>query len=388
MITISAIYIAFILIVIWAIYRILVLKKSKEKNILREVTINLFFIYFLILINLTIFKMGMLQISFQNQFYINYIPFIETIKMFQDNFMGIGNAIYNIVGNILLFVPLGFFIPLLFNKKNKVINIALYGFFISFIIEGIQLFTAFNLTDIDDIIFNTLGSVVGFLIFKIFYYTVKKTKVNELVRKVASNFDGNLIILIIKPVCIMFGVVLSFIIIIIFNSTISVNTSNEEIAKTVFKYSNNSDFELAKDTLGYKFFLKDEGDYVNLIQLDSVFNTRWFDSRHTAGQYSKNNGDYSICRIYENTLDEENVSMTIIVFGKNKVANKIEINFNGKNYSEEIEPNEYFIVTFPTFEHLKNSDIDNIYNDEESKDLKIEFIDLNGNNYTEMKFSN
>ena len=93
MITISYIYIAAILIVIWTIYRIIVLIKSKEKNILREVMINIFFIYFLILINLTICKMGMLQISFQHRFYINYIPFVETINMFKDNFMGIGNAI-------------------------------------------------------------------------------------------------------------------------------------------------------------------------------------------------------------------------------------------------------------------------------------------------------
>lgn len=82
--------------------------KSKEKNILREIAINIFFIYFLIVIYLTICKMDMLQINLQNRVYINYIPFVETIKMFQDNFMGIGNAIYNIMGNILLFVPLGF----------------------------------------------------------------------------------------------------------------------------------------------------------------------------------------------------------------------------------------------------------------------------------------
>ena len=165
MITISYIYIAAILIVIWTIYRIIVLIKSKEKNILREVMINIFFIYFLILIYRTICKMGILQISFQHRFYINYIPFVETINMFKDNFMGIGNAIYNVVGNVLLFVPLGFLIPLLFKKKNKIFNIALYGFYASLAIEFIQLFTPINLTDIDDIIFNTLGAVLGFFIF-------------------------------------------------------------------------------------------------------------------------------------------------------------------------------------------------------------------------------
>ena len=203
MITIPYVYIVFILIIIWVIYRIII----KEKNILREVVINIFFIYFLMLINLTICKMNMLQISFQNRCYVNYIPFIETIKMFKDNFTGIGSAIYNVVGNILLFAPLGFLIPLLFKKKNKIANIALYGLIASLAIELIQLLTATNFTDIDDIILNTLGAVLGFFIFNVFYCLIKKTKLGELVRKVTSKFDGNLVALSIKPLSIMFGAV-------------------------------------------------------------------------------------------------------------------------------------------------------------------------------------
>ena len=387
MITISYIYIAAILIVIWTIYRIIVLIKSKEKNILREVMITIFFIYFLILINLTICKMGMLQISFQHRFYINYIPFVETINMFKDNFMGIGNAIYNVVGNVLLFVPLGFLIPLLFKKKNKIFNIALYGFYASLAIEFIQLFTPINLTDIDDIIFNTLGAVLGFFIFNLFYYVIKKTKVKKFIDRVTSKYDGNLVVLSIKPLSIMFGAVLLFTIITIYNSTISANTSNEDIARVVFKYSSSTDFEAVKDIAGYKLFLRDEGDYINLIGVESVLNDRWLDSRTIMGQYEKSNGDYSISTIYDNN-NEDNVSMSIAVFGKNKNASKVEINFNGKNYVEEINPNEYFLVVFPSFEVLENNDIDNLYNGEESKILNIRFLDSNENYYNDMRFAN
>lgn len=80
---------------------------------------------------LTIFKGSNLSIMFENKLYVNYIPFMETINMFKNNYMnymGIRNAVYNVVGNILVFVPLGFFIPLLFEMKNKIIYIALYGF--------------------------------------------------------------------------------------------------------------------------------------------------------------------------------------------------------------------------------------------------------------------
>lgn len=192
MIIIPYLYIAIILIVIWISYRVICLKKIKKKNFKREFIINIFFLYFLILINLTICKMSMLQIDLDNNFYINYVPLIETIRMFNNNFMGIGNALYNVIGNILLFIPFGFLIPLLFNKKNKFFIITLYGFLTSVLIEIIQLFTSFNTTDIDDIIFNTLGAVIGYFIFNIFYYLVKKTKLGQLVRAITSSFNGNL----------------------------------------------------------------------------------------------------------------------------------------------------------------------------------------------------
>jgi glycopeptide antibiotics resistance protein len=131
LISVPYIYIVAVLFVIWTIYRIIAVLKSKEKNRYREVAINIFFIYFLILMGLTIFKGSNLSIMFENKLYVNYIPFMETINMFKNNYMnymGIRNAVYNVVGNILVFVPLGFLIPLLFEMKNKIIYIALYGF--------------------------------------------------------------------------------------------------------------------------------------------------------------------------------------------------------------------------------------------------------------------
>ena len=142
MINISYLYIAIVLLAIWTIYRILVLKKSKDKNSFRELIINIFFIYFLVLIKITICKMDALQIDLNGNKVINCIPLVETIKMFKDD--GMGFALYNVIGNIILFMPLGFFIPLLFNKKNKISYIVAYGAIISTAIEVIQLQQTYN----------------------------------------------------------------------------------------------------------------------------------------------------------------------------------------------------------------------------------------------------
>ena len=190
MIGISFIFAAILLTVIWVMFRVRYYIKNKSINKLREVFINLFFIYFLILVNLTIFKFEELIINFDTRFYINYIPFVETIKMFRNDFADIHIALYNVIGNILLFIPLGFCIPLFFNKKNKLSKVILYGFTASLTIEVLQLFTPYSITDIDDIIFNTLGTVIVFIIFNIIYTILKNYKIGDFIRNLSSSFDG------------------------------------------------------------------------------------------------------------------------------------------------------------------------------------------------------
>ena len=66
---------------------------------------------------------------------------------------------YNLLGNIAIFVPIGFFLPLLWKKLNFPLTV-LSGFLFSLFIELFQLFLP-RFTDIDDIILNTTGTVIG-----------------------------------------------------------------------------------------------------------------------------------------------------------------------------------------------------------------------------------
>lgn len=200
MVGISFIFANILFTIVWIIYRIISCIKNKPINKIREIFINLFFIYFLILVNLTMFKYGNLMLDFNIKFYINYIPLVETINMFRNDFLDINIALHNVIGNILLFIPLGFDIPLFFNKKNKLSKIILYGFTASLTIELIQLFTPYNTTDIDDVIFNTLGAVLGFIIFNIIYKIFKNTKLGMFIKNLSSSFNGNLILEASKPI--------------------------------------------------------------------------------------------------------------------------------------------------------------------------------------------
>lgn len=84
---------------------------------------------------------------------INLIPFVNGLNM-------------EFVLNILLFIPLGFSCPMISKTYEQVKNILFTGIGFSFVIEVSQLFTLHRATDINDIISNTLGTLVGYLCFK------------------------------------------------------------------------------------------------------------------------------------------------------------------------------------------------------------------------------
>lgn len=381
MIGISFIFSVILFTLIWVIFRIKFYIKNKPINKIREVFINLFFIYFLILVNLTMFKYGELMLDFDTRFYINYIPFIETIRMFNNDFADIHIALYNVIGNILLFIPLGFGIPLLFNKKNKLSKIILYGFTASLTIEVLQLFTPYNFTDIDDIIFNTLGTILGFIIFNMVYILFKNTKIGDFIKSLNSHFDGNLILKTINPIAtmILLFALLSFG--LLYNETIADNSSDDKLAIEVLGNTRVEDYIISRDFENYKFFLSDDNEFIELRNIKRILNNRWYYGKFNTS-FEIKNGDYSIM-----TLNEDNL-ISGVVFGKNKDAHIIEINFKGVKYLENLIENSYFIVPFPNFEKADDlTDFYNFFSGEECTDLEIKFYNKDGNECSNMKFA-
>ena len=70
------------------------------------------------------------------------------------------------IENILLFTPLGFMLPFIWKKYEVLWKTALSGIIFSLIIELIQLFNR-RITDIDDLLMNTLGALIGWVIFRL-----------------------------------------------------------------------------------------------------------------------------------------------------------------------------------------------------------------------------
>ena len=98
---------------------------------------------------------------------VQYICWDPTLNLipFQDfstsNIMGM-------VLNMVMFAPLGFLLPAYFERYRHWGRTLAAGFLTSLTVELIQLFT-FRATDVDDLIMNTLGTLVGFLIAKLIF---------------------------------------------------------------------------------------------------------------------------------------------------------------------------------------------------------------------------
>ncbi|MBO4456828.1 MAG: VanZ family protein [Butyrivibrio sp.] len=75
----------------------------------------------------------------------------------------------NVYGNIAMFVPVGIVWPFCFKKLNNVFKVTLAGFFYTFCIELSQVPFYRRSSDIDDIILNTTGVLIGAII----YFVVK-----------------------------------------------------------------------------------------------------------------------------------------------------------------------------------------------------------------------
>lgn len=70
--------------------------------------------------------------------------------------------------NVVMSIPLGFFLPLMWRKYHNGFETIKFGFYLSLFIELSQLFTRFRATDINDLITNTIGAAVGWSIYFVF----------------------------------------------------------------------------------------------------------------------------------------------------------------------------------------------------------------------------
>jgi glycopeptide antibiotics resistance protein len=155
--------------------------REKKSNPLRVVWISIFLIYLYLLTKLILFKGGpvdvglvwdrLLELLRQPDLIhtrtINLTPFQEIQRDWHSLSVHhrSGTAIH-LVGNILAFVPLGVLITgTVRHSFFTGIHVLILSFLLSLGYEGTQLLTGMGIFDVDDLMLNTLGGMIGYLLY-------------------------------------------------------------------------------------------------------------------------------------------------------------------------------------------------------------------------------
>ena len=147
-------------------------EKTKKERILSAV----FFLYLLFLIRMIVFKYPPQQMKqivdtwqkdvvLEGLYTANFIPF-KTIKMYIRYYDMPGiRSFSNLFGNIFIFVPVGILLPMVHRASKKMWVMLINAFLLVVGIEVFQLFSNFGAFDVDDIILNCAGVLIGGCIF-------------------------------------------------------------------------------------------------------------------------------------------------------------------------------------------------------------------------------
>jgi len=126
---------------------------------------------------------------------VNFIPFREISRYT----IGSKLFIYNVIGNIVLFIPFGYFVSD-YLKAKRTIHILPLAILISLTAELIQ-YKIGRAFDVDDIILNLLGAIIGFMVY-ISFQAIK----NHLPKALQANWFYNLLaVLVLVGLIFMFG---------------------------------------------------------------------------------------------------------------------------------------------------------------------------------------
>ncbi len=124
--------------------------------------------YFSILSYIVFFAPRRRLIHYNYEIY--FFPLKNTINTYltlPNDKYEIYNFYINLFGNVLLFIPLSFILITVF-KVEKLKYVILIGILLSVFIEFMQYAFQIGLADIDDVILNSMGTIVGYSLFKLF----------------------------------------------------------------------------------------------------------------------------------------------------------------------------------------------------------------------------
>lgn len=134
----------------------------------RVVSQLVFILYLCALFYLLFFSERYGRTDASEEYHYNLVLFREIRRFYEyREILGIQSVLVNLVGNVVAFMPFGFFVPILWPKSRNLFTVALGSFCFSLFVETIQLVSKVGTFDVDDLFLNTLGGVFGYFLMRL-----------------------------------------------------------------------------------------------------------------------------------------------------------------------------------------------------------------------------
>ncbi|SEL34486.1 VanZ family protein [Ruminococcus albus] len=154
---------------VWIICRAVVSAKKRKFDVKREGVLLLMYVNLAVILRFTFFPMETVNGKIQPLLFdssevfplrVNLVPFMN-ITDYENR----RDMLLNIIGNITMFIPSGIVLPIIYKRLDNFLKVFAAGAMLSLCIEILQLPFSTRASDIDDLILNTSGVVIGYGIY-------------------------------------------------------------------------------------------------------------------------------------------------------------------------------------------------------------------------------
>lgn len=144
----------------------------------------LFLVYFTVLFYFLFFSESLGRGFSEREYQYNLVPLKEIGRFLKyAHILGKKAVWLNLAGNVIAFMPFGFFLPVFSRRCKEIWYVLLYSFELSLLVETIQLVTKVGSFDVDDLLLNTIGGVCGYLVYGSLQKIRRKWNVNKKTQK-------------------------------------------------------------------------------------------------------------------------------------------------------------------------------------------------------------
>ena len=180
MIQISYTSMAVFISVIWCLVRMVCAVKTKRANWTREIQLLLVYVCIVVVARFTFFPFSKVNEEIQPLVYesskafpfrINWIPFVNLF-----DYPEMRDILINVIGNTAMFIPLGIIWPSVYKGLDTHWKVISAGIGVSLCIEILQLPFYDRVSDVDDLLLNSLGFIIGYLLYLLAKQVRKKVR--------------------------------------------------------------------------------------------------------------------------------------------------------------------------------------------------------------------